>query len=196
MKTILKNFFAKIIGAYLRIQFRWLAKDSPINIVEHLARTKKALIYMPNKIEHFGAALKSLEKLRAKRPDWQITVVTKLELVSFIHDGLHVDILPYGDEDINLFGFPKWSLRKHFRNAAYDLALDFIFNFDLLGLKLLQLSRAPVRVCFDSSEKLWFYNFGIRVNPVEPLVNKYNAMVKYITVISDAHQQPASPQLQ
>jgi len=195
MKTILKNFFAKIIGAYLRSQFRWLAKESPINIVEHLARAKKVLIYMPNKIEHFGAALKSLEKLRAKRPDWQITVVTKLELVSFIHDGLRVDILPYGDEDINLLGLPKWSLKKHFRNASYDLALDFLFNFDLLSLKLLQLSMAPVRVCFDSSEKSWFYNFGIRVNPVEPLANKYNVMVKYITVISDSHLQSASPQL-
>ncbi|HEX9655187.1 MAG TPA: hypothetical protein VGA99_15885, partial [bacterium] len=59
-------------------------------------------------------------------------------------------------------------------------------------IKLCDLSQAPLRACFDSDEKSFFYNFGIRANPLESLVNKYTVMVKYITVIADSYNQTQS----
>jgi hypothetical protein len=71
--------------------------------------------------------------------------------------------------------------------------LDFEFNFSLLAIKLFDFSKAPLRAYFESEEKSAFYNFGIRVNAVESLVNKYLVMVKYITVIADTYAQTQTP---
>lgn len=199
----MKTIFAKAIGTILRFKYKLFWKYPTINICDQLARADKVLIYMPNKIEQFGAALKSLEKLRKLRPKWKITVITKLETVSFIDNKLKVDILPFSNEDINFAGMPKASIKQLVQNSSYDLALDFKLKFDILSVIIFKLSGAPIKVCFDSKEKSPFYNFEIRVNPTESLANKYNAMIKYVTVIagseppresiSDASHEKTSP---
>lgn len=182
----------KIIGTFLRIKYKLFAKYPAINVVKQLTRTEKVLIYMPNKIEEFGAALKSLENLRMIKPQWKITVITKLEMVSFIENKLKVDVIPYSNEDLTFFGLPKDSIKKLFEKTAYDLALDLKQQFDILGVIFFQLSGAPLRVSFDSNEKSPFYNFGIRVNKAETLTNKYNAIIKYITMISSVPEKSLS----
>ncbi len=184
--------FNNAASAILRLQYRFSEKNEAINVVERLALAKRVLVFMPAKVEHFGAALKALEKLREKRPAWRITVVTKLEMVSFIDNRLKLDILPYSSEDINLLGLPKGAIKKHFQKSSYDLALDFEFGFSVLAIKLFDLSQAALRACFDDDEKSFFYNFGIRVNPVEPLANKYSVMVKYITIVADSYNPTAT----
>ncbi len=185
---------SKILGAYLRLKYRLFAKYPTINICEQLAQANSVLIYMPSKVEQFGAALKSLERLRKIRPIWKITVLTKLELVSFIDEKLRVDIIPYSKEDLTLTGKPKSSLKQLVKNTSFDLALDFRLKFDILGIILFKLSGAPIKVCFNSREKSPFFNFEIRVNPAESLTNKYNAMIKYITVMAGGEfpEQPIS----
>jgi ADP-heptose:LPS heptosyltransferase len=181
---------AKLVGAALRLKFRISEKAGAVDVVERLAKAHKILIFMPVRVEHFGVALKALEKLREKRPNWRITVIAPLEMVSFIDSRLKLDILPYSTEDINLLGLPKNALKQHLQKSSYDLAIDFEFDFSLLAVKLFDCSGAPLRACFDSDEKSFFYNFGIRVNPVESLANKYSVMIKYITVIADSHPHP------
>jgi len=176
--------FNKVVGSYFRLKCRLFAKYPAINICEQLVRASRVLIYMPSRVEQFGAALKSLERLRELRPGWKITVVTKLEMVSFIDNKLKVEILPYSGEDLTFAGLPKASLKQLVKDATFDLALDFRLKFDVLGIVLFKLSGAPIKVCFDSKEKSPFYNFEIRVHPAESLTNKYNAMIKYITVIA------------
>lgn len=175
-----------IVGALLRIKYKLFAKYPPINVVDQLRQTTAILIYMPNRVEDFGAALKSLEKLRAAKPKWKVTVITKLEMVGFIDKHLKVDIIPYSKEDLSFLGLPRDSLRKLFASASYDLALDLKIQFDILTVILFQLSGAPLRVSFDSTEKSPFYNFGIRVNTAETLTHKYNSIIKYITAIAGA----------
>ncbi|MFQ5641690.1 MAG: hypothetical protein ACE5IR_27255 [bacterium] len=140
---------------------------------------------MPAKIEQFGVALNSLETLREQQPQWRITVITKLEMVSFVDNRLDVDILPYSNDDLNFLGLPKKQLKSHFANMSYDLALDLTFNIDLLCITLFQLSKAPLKVCFFSANKNPFYNFTIRINPVESLLNKYSTMIKYISIATN-----------
>ena len=180
---------AQLAGSILRLKYKLFAKHPSINVVEQLVRTENVLIFMPNKIEHFGAALKSLENLRNLKPNWKITVITKLEMVSFIDSNLKVDILPYSNDDLNFFGLPKDSIKKLFDKTSFDLALDLKLKFDIISIILFQLSGAPLKVSFDSTEKAPFYNFGIRVNAAETLTNKYNAIVKYVTMIAGS---PAS----
>ncbi|MFQ5770098.1 MAG: glycosyltransferase family 9 protein [bacterium] len=192
---MIKTIFAKIIGWTLRIMLRLRDNHPPINIINQLNEAKNILVYMPHKIEHFGVALQALQKLITKRPHWHITVITKREMVSIIDNRLKVNIIPFSNEDINFFGFPKESLKKYFNHSSYDLALDFLFKFDLLIIKLFQLSGAPLKVCFDSKEKSHFYNFRIRVSAGEELAKKYNAMIKYITVMEYPTKQ-ASPRTQ
>ncbi len=110
-------------------------------------------------------------------------------MVSFIDSNLKVDILPYSNDDLNFFGLPKDSIKKLFDKTSFDLALDLKLKFDIITIILFQLSGAPLKVSFDSTEKAPFYNFGIRVNAAETLTNKYNAIVKYITMIASS---PAS----
>lgn len=184
--------FSKVIGAYLRLKYRLFAKNPSINICAQLAIVNRVLIYMPSKIEQFGAALKCLERLRRLRPDWKITVITRLEMVSFIDNKLRVDIIPYSNEDLTFAGKPKSSLKQLIKNTTFDLALDFKLKFDILSVVLFRLSGAPIKVSFDSADKSPFYNFEIRVNPAESLANKYNAMIKYITVIVES-QPSAAP---
>lgn len=184
------QIIARLAGAVLRLKFRFIERETTVNVVERLAAANKTLIFMPQKVEYFGAALKALEKLREKRPNWRITVITPLEMVGFIDNRLKLDILPYSKEDMNLLGLPKAGIKKHFQNSTYDLALDFEFDFSLLAIQLFDYSKAPLRACFDSDEKSLFYNFGIRVNPIESPPNKYSVMIKYITVIADSYNQP------
>ena len=190
----MKNILAKFAGAILRIKYKLFTKHPSINVVEQLVRTENVLIFMPNKIEHFGAALKSLENIRKLKPNWKITVITKLEMVSFIDSNLKIDILPYSNDDLNFFGLPKDSIKKLFDKTSFDLALDLKLKFDIISIILFQLSGAQLKVSFDSTEKAPFYNFGIRVNPAETLTNKYNAIVKYITMFagSPTTEQPLS----
>ncbi|NIR48362.1 glycosyltransferase family 9 protein [candidate division KSB1 bacterium] len=186
---MLKKFSTNAVGSFLRVKNRFLNKSPSVEFIRQLAATKKVLIFMPNKIENFGIALKSLNQLREHKPDWQITVVTKVEMVSFIDNRLKVDILPYSNDDSSILGLPKGSLREHFDKQSYDLALDFEPTFDLICIKLFEFSDAKVKVCFDSPDKSPFYNFSIRVNPVESLENKYGAMIKYLVVISQSKIQ-------
>lgn len=186
---------SRTVGSFLRFKYKLFRKRPAVNICEQLAKTNSVLIFMPTKVEQFGAALRSLESLRKLRPKWKITVVTKLEMVSFIDSKLKVDILPYSKGDQNFAGVPKSAIKQLVRNTNYDLALDFKIKFDLLSVMLFELSGAPIKVCFGSPEKSPFYNFEIRVNPAESLPNKYNAMIKYITaMIGSETPQKTLPQ--
>ncbi|MFQ5652381.1 MAG: hypothetical protein ACE5IY_20820 [bacterium] len=177
---------ARIVGAYLRFKSRWFEQHPAINICQHLAQARKVLIYMPRKVEQFGAALKSLERLRKLRPAWRITVINKMEMVNFIDTKLKVEILPYSSDDINFAGMPKAQIKQLIQKSEFDLALDLTLKFDLFVIALFNLSSAPIKVCFENSEKSPFHNVEIRVNPAESLTNKYNAMVKYINMIAGA----------
>lgn len=186
---------SRTVGTYLRVKHRLFSKQPTVNISEQLSRTKSVLIFMPTKVEQFGAALKSLESLRKLRSKWKITVVTKLEMVSFIDSKLKVNILPYSKEDLNFAGVPKAAIKQLIRNTNYDLALDFKIKFDLLAVMLFEMSGAPIKACFDSPEKSQFYNFAIRVTAAESLANKYSAMIKYITVMAGSENpQKTLPQ--
>ncbi len=176
----------RIIGTFLRLRYKWFAQHPTIDICDHLAQTKKVLIYLPKKVEQFGAALKSLERLRKLRPDWRITVISKLEMVNFIDSKLKVEILPYSKEDLNFTGLPKSSMRQLLQKSDFDLALDLTLRFDIFIIVLFNLSSAPIKVCFANTEKSPFHNVEIRVNAAESLTNKYNAMVKYITMVAES----------
>ncbi|RMF60382.1 MAG: hypothetical protein D6743_15015 [Calditrichaeota bacterium] len=179
---MLKIISAKTVGTALRFKHRYFSRPPSINILEHLAQAKRVLVFMPSKIDQFAAALKSLETLRRIRPEWKITAVTRLDMVSLLEDKLKVEILPYSKADINVLGLPKPSMRALFQKAPFDLALDLKMQFDLMTVVIFQLSRAPLRVCFDTREKSPFYNLGIRVNSADPLAHKYETMVKYVTL--------------
>ena len=144
----MKNTLAQLVGSILRLKYKLFAKHPTINVVEQLVITENVLIFMPNKIEHFGAALKSLENLRKLKPKWKITVITKLEMVSFIDSNLKVDILPYSNDDLNFFGLPKDSIKKLFAQTQFDLALDLKLKFDIISIILFQLRRA-IKFCLQ-----------------------------------------------
>jgi ADP-heptose:LPS heptosyltransferase len=186
---MLKEITSKLIGATLVLKFRLWRQNRSINISEHLAKVQSVLVYMPSKIVHFAAALKTLESLREKRPNWRITAITHQQTVKLIDERLKVEILPYSSQDLTFFGLPKGSIRRHFNNNTYDLALDLSLSLDPISIMLFQWSGAPLKVCLESKEKAPFYNFGIRVNNAEPLEKKYNAMLKYITVMADSKKQ-------
>jgi len=181
--------FTKLIGTALKLKYGVFRKQQPINIVAALANSNNVLIYMPDKIDQFGAALKALQELRKVRPEWKISVITKHEMISFFDKKLKLELFPYSKNDLNIFGLPKQTFKKLFRNATFDLALDLQLEMDVLSIVLFKLSNAPLRVCFDHQTKSPFYNLGIRVNAAETLKDKYSAMVKYITIVPGNSQK-------
>ncbi len=183
---------AKLLGVYFRLKYKWVSSQPAVDICQRLAQTRKVLIYMPRKVEQFGAALKALEQLRRLRPAWKVTVISKMEMVNFIDNKLRVEILPYSKEDINFNGLPKASLRQLIKKSDFDLALDFTLKFDIFIIVLFNLSSATIKVCFADNEKAPFHNVEIRINQAESLTNRYNAMVKYITMIAEAGK-PRTP---
>ncbi|MFQ5864030.1 MAG: hypothetical protein ACE5IW_02260 [bacterium] len=189
---MIRTISSKLIGLVLSLKSRLGGPNHPININEHLAKVQRTLIFMPTKIVHFGAALKTLETLRQKRANWKITVITKLDTVGLIDNRHRVNILAYSSEDLNFLGLPKRSIKQHFNTHSYDLALDFNLGLDLLSITLFQMSGAPLKVCLESKEKASLYNFRIRVNTAEALEKKYDAMIKYVTVMADSSQPSVS----
>lgn len=185
--------FSKFISTALKIKYTVLQKTPSINIFAALADAKNILVYMPEKIDQFGAALKALERLRKIRPDWKIHVITKLEMVSFFDKRFKFEVLPYSKNDLNFWGLPKNSFKKLFQNTTFDLALDLHLDMDVLSVALFQLSGAPLKVCFDNTAKSPFYNLGIRINQAETLKNKYNAMIKYITLNPEPRKAEPTP---
>jgi len=176
--------FPNLIASLLRVKYRLFGSGHPIDVVDQLRKANHVLIYMPTKIEQFGAALKALTRLRQQKPDWKMTVLTGLEMVSFIDSQLQVDIVPYSNEDLNFLGMPKSSFKQLFQKSAFDLAIDFKLQFDPLSITIFQMSGAPIKVCMDSENKSPFYNLGIRVTSTESLTDQYNILVKYVTTIS------------
>ncbi len=178
-------YFEKPISQYLGLKRRLQRNQPTINISGLLGEAQHVLIYLPTKVEEYGAALKSLERLRKLKPKWKITVISKLELVGFIDKRLKVNILPFSAEDINFAGVPRTAIKNLVKATKFDLALDFEPSFDIISIMLIDISGAKVKVCFDNKTKAPFYNFEIRVNPAESLPDKYNAMIKYVAMFAE-----------
>lgn len=187
---MIKSLSTSIITPLLKAKFKLFKRGETVDIIQKLADTRRVLIYMPDDIEQFGAALKSLERLRELQPNWEVTVITKVETVNLIDEKrLHLKILPYSSLDINIFGLPKQSFKENLTAVKYDLALDFKLKMDVLSVTLFQACGAPIKVALDMQEKSLFYNFAIRVNPAETLHNKYGAMVKYINIMANSKRE-------
>jgi len=179
---------SKLTSTALRIRYGLFSKAPSVDIVAALANTRNILVYMPEKVDQFGSALKALEQLRKLRPHWKISVITHLDMVSFFDKKLKFDLMPYSKNDINLWGLPKQSFKRLVETAEFDLAMDMQLDFSLMSIVLFLTCKSPLRVSFDAQAKSPFYNLGIRVNAAESLKNKYNAMIKYITIIPEPPQ--------
>jgi hypothetical protein len=187
---MIKSIATSIITPLLKAKYKLFKRSESVDIIQKLADAKRILIYMPDDIEQFGAALKSLERLRELQPNWELTIITKIETVNLIDDKrLRLKILPYSSLDVNIFGLPKPSLKASIATIRFDLALDFKLKMDVLSVLLFQVCGAPVKVALDMQEKSLFYNLAIRVNPAETLHNKYGAMVKYINIMANARRE-------
>ncbi len=172
-------------GAWLRLRSRLQKGADAISVFDHIAQTQTVLVYMPVQVQYFGDALKALAKLREKRPDWQLTVITRAEMAGLVDRRLTGDLIPYSKHEINFFGLPKRELVGRVRERRFDLALDFSTGLDLVCVRLFEASRAAMRACLDHPAKTRFFNFSIRVNPLEALVKKYESMVKYLTPVEE-----------
>lgn len=173
---------------WLRLRNRFSKNPSSISIFDQIEQTQRVLVYMPGRVEQFGDALRTLESLMKKRPGWKFTVVTKAEMEGLVKDRIKARILSYTKDDLNLLGFPRGRLQNLVTKHSYDLALDFSLGFEVLCVKLFQLCQAPIRACLDHDSKSIFYNFSIRVNPVDSLFNRYQAIVKYLTLSVEGNQ--------
>ena len=180
---MIRHFLTQVTRTFIGLRYRFGKQQSVIDIVQQLRQAQKVLIYMPNRRDHFEVALNSLQLLRTQNPMWQLTLIVRQEVASLVHGGLKAKVITHSREDHNLFGLPKSSLRRRFKDSTYDLALDLNFTLDPLAPKLFSLSKAPLKVCFDSREKSGFYNFGIRVKTLDTLESKYNAIIKYVSAV-------------
>ncbi|MFQ5707188.1 MAG: hypothetical protein ACE5HO_07035 [bacterium] len=186
---MLRKIFAKFVGSALRVKYSYWVEHPTISISDHLAAAQEIIIAMPNKIEHFGLALKSLENFRSHIPEAKITLLTKLEMINLIDKKLRVDILPYSPEDLTFFGLPKGAIQEHFGSSHYDIAIDLNLDFDLICVLLFQLSEAPLKVCFDSKDKSTFFNIRFRPHSQETLKKNYESLFSYIFRLQNAQYQ-------
>jgi len=184
---------AQPVGVYLRLKQKLSGKHAAVNISSRLTTAQNILILLPHQVEQYSIAIKSLRKLCSLKPNWMMTVISPLKMVGFVDKSPNVRILPFSDDDLNVIGLPKPSIKKLLIENQFDLALDFGLRFDLISIVLIEASGAAVKVCIDNSKKTPFFNFVVRVNPSDFLQAKYDVLVRYVAQLSDVHAGETQP---
>jgi ADP-heptose:LPS heptosyltransferase len=185
-----KKMASNLVALALRIHNKVFKKSPEVSIVDELTRVQSVVVLMPDDPEQFKAAKHSVIKLTELKPSWQMTIIGRQEHVKALKSRKFKRLISYAKEDINFLGLPKSTFRQKIQKFEFDLALDLNLNSDIFTIGLFHLTNTVVKVSFDSKEKAPFFNLSIRVNPSEPMDKKYDAMIKYITIIANS-KRPA-----
>ena len=145
-----------------------------------LTSAKSILIFMPDKLEDFGIALKFLKKFRQDFAAVQIDICTRDNYQNFINTNHQGGMIFVTSEDITPFGLPKRSLQHKIMATHYNIVIDLNHAFHPISTYLCQKSDAALKICLDDQDREPFYNLYFRTQLKTRLEEKYKKLFNYL----------------
>lgn len=176
----------KAVLLYSRLQDHY----EIIDVCGQLSRIASALVLLPERVDHFLAAVEVLGWLRARFPRARFFILASDALLQSHAPQLAADaqlvILAYSQKDLGFGGLPKRSLQEAIRNRHVDTLIDLNAEFNFVAAYLCRCSHAKLRICLQHPHRDPFYNFQVGVRSDESAEGKYRTLVKYISVFLPA----------
>jgi hypothetical protein len=185
-KAIMFKTLAKKITASAYLAFaRYRDRADIIDVGEYLSKIATALILPPEHPEAFKAATQLLDDLRQRFTQTQFYLLTPKALVDTLSLNEQVRIISYDPTEIGFHGLPKDTLQQAIRSRHFDMVIDLNLEFNLIATFLCRVSEAKLRICLAHPERDPFYNFQLRVTDGNRVAEKYQSLLKYISVFTD-----------
>jgi hypothetical protein len=177
---------------YLKLKARFKSMDSMVDIFSTLLQARCILICLPDKLEDFGVARKFIPGIIENFVDAKITFLLKYNYINLLDrvERNRVELLTLKPENISTFGLPDRQVVNTVKKINFQVAIDLNHEFNLVSAYLCFTSRAPLRICLLNEDRDPFYNFQIQVNPQAQLDQKYEKLIKYIS-LKEVHLTPA-----
>jgi ADP-heptose:LPS heptosyltransferase len=189
LKNIAQKFTASVYLAYARFK----DQDDVIDVADHLSRITTALILPPEASDDFTTAIRVLDDLRQCFTQTQFYMLTPKALTDMIALDEQVQVISYEPEQISFHGLPRNDLQDAIRSRHFDMVIDLNSDFNLIATFLCRVSEAKLRICLQHPDRDPFYNFQVRATNGDSLENKYQSLLKYISVFTNTFPRRHSP---
>ena len=172
----------KIAVSFLKLSAKWEKPPQVIDFVSILTSAKSVLIIMPDNLEEFGTANNFISDIKSEFVNAKFFFLSRKNYQTLLDLDKTDGTIFVTADDINYFGLPKKKLRQKIMAAACDVIIDLNLGFHLLSTLLCYLSKAPMRICFDETNREPFYNFSYRANSERNVEEKYQGLIKYMGI--------------
>lgn len=174
----------KLTTTFLKLTSRFHKGNDVVDFAATLISAKSILIFMPDKLEDFGIALKFLKKFRQDFAGVNIDICTRDNYQNLISSN-HLDGMIFvTSDDINPFGLPKRSLQHKIMATHYNIIIDLNQDFHPISTYLCQKSDAALKICLDDQDREPFYNLYFRTQLKTKLEEKYKRLFNYLSNFS------------
>jgi len=169
-----------IITSFLKISATLKRSNRVIDIVNTLASAKSVIIFMPDKLEHFGIALQFIKDIKNIFAKANLMFFTRKSYQNLLQANQQHGIIFVTSDDVNHLGLPKKKLQQKIVATKYDVAIDLNDDFHFLSTYLCQKSSASLKICLDNSDREPFYNFCFRTDVQKNLEEKYRRLMMFL----------------
>jgi ADP-heptose:LPS heptosyltransferase len=182
LKDLAKKFAARAYLAYARRRDR----NDIIDVGEYLSKIATALILPPDQPEHFKTAIRIIDDLRQNFAQTQFYLLTPKACAEMVSLDERVRLISYNIDEIGFHGLPKDTLQQAIRSRHFDMVIDLNLDFNLIATFLCRTSEAKLRICFVHPARDPFYNFQMRAIDSNSLEQKYQSLINYLAVFTNA----------
>jgi hypothetical protein len=182
---MLKNLAKKITASAYLTYARYKDSADVIDVGEYLSRIATALILPPESPEDFKSATALLDDLRQRFAQTQFYLLTPKVFSDMVSLDEQVRIISYDATEIGFHGLPKDTLQQAIRSRHFDMVIDLNLEFNLIATFLCRVSEAKLRICLAHPDREPFYNFQVRAIDSNSVQDKYQSLLKYISVFAD-----------
>jgi len=145
---------------------------------------KNIIIIRPDRIGDVILSLPALRELKKKRPDVILTMVVSSYTRELLDESKIIDSLIVLEPGMGLRGWIKFI--RTLRRVKYDLAVDMLFSRQLLSGFIVFLTKAKIKLGFDSGVKSLFFNCHLSPQDGEKYEAQRNfELLKYLIAPDD-----------
>ena len=177
----------KITATFLKFSAKMKKSTEIVDFASTLASAKSVLIIMPDNLEHFGVARNFIPEIKNNFSDAKLLFLTRENYHSLLEINQPHGIIFVTDDDTNQLGLPKKKLQNKILATNFDVVIDLNLDFHLLSTFLCQISNAQLNICLDDKNREPFYNLSFRMNTQKNLEEKYQSLLKYLSVFSQTN---------
>jgi ADP-heptose:LPS heptosyltransferase len=167
-----------ILG-FLKIRYRFLYKDSPLDFCAQVRNTKKILVSLPSLLEERKVLQRYLKKLPEFFPNAEIHFL--IQNVEKIPKNLpSSNIIVIKRDQLRFRFYPNRMLINKIQKLGVDVYIDFNKHFDFVSVVLCNATKATIKIGFEDNRREPFFNLQIKAAPDSTGSKSYKSIFNFI----------------